>query len=150
MTDRPVVHSWVESYERAWRTPGTKELSALFTTDATYLHSPYEEPVVGLDAIGRMWSEDREGPDEVFTLSTKVVAVENDTAVVRAEVRYGQPIRQEYRDLWIIQLEADGRCSWFEEWPFWPGRSYSAQEEPRAETSASDKHGHPTRTSEDQ
>jgi ketosteroid isomerase-like protein len=126
MTDRRAVLSWVETYERAWRTPGIEELSALFTTDATYLQSPYEQPVVGLDAIGRMWIEEREGPDEVFTLSTEVVAVDNDTAVVRAEVRYGQPVRQEYRDLWIIRLESDGRCSWFEEWAYWPGRSYSA------------------------
>jgi ketosteroid isomerase-like protein len=129
MTDRSAVRRWVGTYERAWRTPGTAEISALFTSDATYLHSPYEEPVVGVDAIGRMWEQDREGPDEVFTLSFEVLAVEDQTAVVRAEVRYGHPLRQEYRDLWVLQLEADGRCSWFEEWPYWPGLSYSAPEE---------------------
>jgi ketosteroid isomerase-like protein len=127
VTDRAAVRSWVEGYERAWRTPGTDEISALFTPDATYLHSPYEEPVVGLDAIRRMWDEEREGSNEVFALSTEVIAVDDPTAVVRAEVRYGEPVRQEYRDLWILQLEADGRCSWFEEWPYWPGRSYSAR-----------------------
>jgi ketosteroid isomerase-like protein len=123
----------VEGYEHAWRTPGTEELSVLFTTDATYLHSPYEEPVQGLGAIGVMWEQDRDGPDEVFSLTTHVVAAENDTAVVRAEVRYGQPVSREYRDLWIIRLEADGRCSWFEEWPYWPGRPYSSWEEPQAD-----------------
>ena len=129
MIDRPAVRRWVEGYERAWRTPGTEELRSLFTADAAYLHSPYEQPVCGLDAIRRMWEEEREGPDEVFTLSTDIVAVDGDTAVVRAEVRYGDPVRQEYRDLWIFHLEADGRCSRFEEWPYWPGRSYSAQDE---------------------
>lgn len=64
----------------------------------------------------------------MFTFSTQFVAVDDQTAVVRAEVRYGQPVPQEYRDLWIVQLEADGRCSWFEEWPYWPGRSYSARD----------------------
>ena len=128
MTDRPAVCSWVDAYERAWRAPGTDEIPALFTDDATYLQSPYEEPVVGVEAIGRMWEAEREGPDEVFTLSTEVVAVDGPTAVVRAEVRYGRTVRQEYRDLWIIRLEEDGRCSWFEEWPYWPGRSYSARE----------------------
>jgi hypothetical protein len=129
MTDRAAVRRWVEGYERAWRTPGTAEISALFTAEATYRHSPYAKPVVGVDAIGRMWEEDRDGPNEVFTLSTEVVAVDDLIAVVRAEVRYGQPVRQEYRDLWILRLDADGRCSWFEEWPDWPGRSYSAREE---------------------
>jgi uncharacterized protein (TIGR02246 family) len=129
MTDRPAVRRWVEDYERAWRTAGTEQISELFTTDATYLHSPYEEPIVGLDAIRGMWDGERDGPSEMFTLSTEVVAVDNQTAVVRAEVRYGDPVRQEYRDLWILQFEADGRCSWFEEWPYWPGRSYSARQE---------------------
>ena len=114
------------AYERAWRAPGTDELAALFTDDATYRQSPYDEPVVGVEAIGRMWEAEREGPDEVFTLSIEVVAVDGPTAVVRAEVRYGEPVRQEYRDLWVLRLETDGRCSWFEEWPFWPGRPYSA------------------------
>jgi hypothetical protein len=129
MIDRPAVQGWVEGYERAWRAPGTEQLRELFTPDATYLHSPYEKPIVGLEAIGQMWEEDREGPGEVFSLMTEIVAVDGDTAVVRAEVRYGQPVRQEYRDLWILNFQAERRCSWFEEWAYWPGRSYSAQAE---------------------
>jgi hypothetical protein len=69
-----------------------------------------------------MWEAEREGPDEVFALSTDIVAVEDDTAVVRAEVRYGEPMHREYRDVWVVRLDSDGRCSWFEEWPYWPGR----------------------------
>jgi len=28
--------------------------------------------------------------------------------------------QQAYLDLWIVRLDADGRCRHFEEWPFWP------------------------------
>ena len=126
-----MVRRWLAGYEAAWRAPGTEGLAAIFTDDARYHHSPYEEPVVGLDAIRRMWDQDREGPDEIFTLATDVVAVDGPTAVVRAEVRYGVPLRQEYRDLWIMRLGEDGRCRWFEEWPYWPGCPYSARDEPR-------------------
>ena len=129
MTDRMRVSGWLAGYEAAWRAPGTDGLAEIFTDDAVYLHSPYEEPVAGLDSIRRMWDEDREGPDEVFTLATDVLAVDGATAVVRAEVRYGDPLRQEYRDLWVIRLREDGRCSWFEEWPCWPGRPYCARDD---------------------
>jgi ketosteroid isomerase-like protein len=129
VTDRTAVRRWVDGYEAAWRTPGTDGLATLFSADATYLQSPYEEPVVGILAIGGMWEGEREGPDEVFTLSTQIVAVEGDTAVVRAEVRYGDPVRQEYRDLWLIQFERDGRCAWFEEWPYWPDHPYAARDD---------------------
>ena len=130
MTDRETVSRWVAAYEAAWRAPGTAALADVFTRDASYLHSPYEKPVTGLDAIGRMWERDRDGPDEVFTLATDIAAVDGPVAVVRAEVRYGDPVRQEYRDLWVLRLDEEGRCSWFEEWPYWPGRPYSARDDP--------------------
>ena len=128
MTDRSIVARWVEAYEKAWRAAGTDALVDLFTPGATYLHSPYSEAVVGVEAIREMWEGDREGPDEVFTIDTEIVAVEGATGVVRAQVRYGEPFPQEYRDLWVLRLEQDGRCSWFEEWPYWPGRPYSARQ----------------------
>lgn len=121
--DRTEVNRWVEAYEQAWRTPGTEPVAALFTDDASYLQSPYAEPLVGLAAIARMWDEERDGPDEVFTMTSEPVAVDGDTAVVRVEVRYGEPVRQEYRDLWVMRFAPDGRCAAFEEWPFWPRKS---------------------------
>ena len=130
MTDRPAVNRWLAAYEAAWRTPGTDGLARLFTDDATYLQSPYEEPVIGMAAIKVMWEHERAGPDEVFTLATDIVAIDGGTAVVRAEVRYGEPMQQEYRDLWVIRLATDERCTWFEEWPYWPGRPSTAPDEP--------------------
>ena len=126
MTDRATVSRWLAGYEAAWRSPGTAGLAGLFTDDATYLQSPYEPPVTGLDAIKRMWEEERDSPDEIFTLVTGIVAVDGLMAVVRADVRYGDPLIQEYRDLWVIRFAADGRCAWFEEWPYWPERPYLA------------------------
>ena len=123
MTDRAEVSRWLARYEAAWRAPGTESLAGLFTDNVTYRQSPYEEPVVGLDAVGRMWDEERAGPDEDFTLATEILTVDGPTAVVRAEVHYAEP-EQEYRNLWIIQLADDGRCTSFEEWPYWPGRPY--------------------------
>jgi len=120
MADRAAVESWVAAYERAWRTPGTEGLAELFTPEATYSMAPFEEPYRGLAEIARLWENEREGPDETFTLDREVVAVEGDTGVVRVHVRYGDPVRREYRDLWIVCLDAEDRCAAFEEWPFWP------------------------------
>jgi len=123
------VLRWIAGYEQAWRTPGTDRLAGLFTSDAAYVHSPYDDPIAGLDGIRSNWEAERDGPDEVFTLSSEILAVEGATAVVRVQVHYGSPVRQEYRDLWVIRLDDDGRCRWFEEWPYWPGRPYSARTE---------------------
>jgi ketosteroid isomerase-like protein len=118
--DRPALERWVDAYERAWRAPGTDGLGDLFTPDAVYVTAPFEEPHRGLPAIAELWEAEREGPDEVFAMTSEIVAVEGDRGVVRVEVRYGEPMHQLYRDLWIVELDSEGRCRAFEEWPFWP------------------------------
>lgn len=122
---REQVHDWIRRYERAWRSPGTGALNELFTEAATYLLSPYKDPVVGLEEIGTMWERERESPDEVFAMTSDVFAVDGDRAVATVEVRYGDPVRREYRDIWLLRFE-DGRCAHFEEWPYWPDKPYTA------------------------
>jgi ketosteroid isomerase-like protein len=117
---------WVEAYEQAWRAPGTAALAKLFTDDAVYSQAPYDEPLTGLPAISRMWETERDSPDEMFRMQWEVVAADGDVGVVRVEVRYGEPVHQEYRDLWVIRFAPDGRCSSFEEWPFAPHQPPSA------------------------
>jgi ketosteroid isomerase-like protein len=118
--DRQAVASWVGAYETAWRSAGVAALNELFTPDAVYRQGPYREPVVGLEAIAAMWERERSGPDEVFTMTADTVAVEADTAVVWVEVAYGRPTNAEFRDLWVMRFDDDGRCESFEEWPFAP------------------------------
>jgi hypothetical protein len=125
MADRASAEAWIGGYERAWRTAGTELLAELFTADAGYRMSPYEEPVRGLKAIGGLWERERTGPDERFEMKYEIVAVDGDTAVARIEVNYASGA--EYRDLWIARFAADGRCREFEEWPFWPGQPIAAQ-----------------------
>jgi hypothetical protein len=122
--DEQRLCAWATAYERVWRTAGTDGLGELFTADATYQQAPFREPVRGLLAIARMWEAERVGPEEVFRMTSEPVAVDGDTGVMRVEVSYGDPVRQEYRDLWIIRFAEDGRCLAFEEWPFWPEKSY--------------------------
>jgi hypothetical protein len=116
---RGQLKAWIDDYERAWRTPGTDALGELFVQEATYSTAPFENPYRGLGAISEMWESGRDGPDEDFTMTSDVVAVEGDTGVVRVEVRYGSK-GVDYRDLWIVRLDESGRCISFEEWPFWP------------------------------
>src|SRR3954453_6176354 len=117
--DRTALADWVERYESAWRAPGIESLAGLFAEDATYSTAPYQETQRGLEAIRRMWEEER-NPGEQFSMESEIVAVEGDTGVVRVTVEYTRPRPQQYRDLWVVSLDERGRCTAFEEWPFWP------------------------------
>jgi hypothetical protein len=123
---RDDLRRWIADYERAWRTAGTEPLGALFAPGASYSPGPYEPAHVGLDQIAALWEAEREGPDEPFAMDAAVVVVEGDTGVVRVEVHYDGPPAQDYRDLWIVTLAGDGRCTAFEEWPFWPEQPLAA------------------------
>jgi ketosteroid isomerase-like protein len=114
---------WVAEYERAWREGDVAAVTHLFTEGARYRSSPYEEPEVGHAAIQAFWLDD-EG--KAFTVTAAPVAVEGRDAVVRLEVRYGDPVSQEYRDLWVLRFADDGRVDDFEEWAYWPGKPFSA------------------------
>jgi hypothetical protein len=119
---RDAVHRWIAQYELAWRTPGTGRLSELFTPDVTYSPSPWAIPVAGLDELALFWEAERASPDEEFVMTSEVVAVEGDTAVVRVEVDYGPPDERQWRNLWVVRFALGGRCAVFEEWPFTPGQ----------------------------
>ena len=118
--DRKQLSDWVGEYVRLWRTPGTDGLGALFAENALYSMGPFERAAQGLEQIAELWEEERLGPGEEFELDSEIVAVEGDTGVVRLDVRYGPPREQLYRDLWVVRLDGEGRCTSFEEWPHWP------------------------------
>lgn len=113
--------AWVRAYEEGWRSMDVGAVDRLFTPDVTYRRSPYE-PAIGLAELRTFWTSD----DEPFTMTAEPVAVDGISAVVRVEVRYGDPVRQEYRDLWLLRFADDGRVDDFEEWAYWPGRGYTA------------------------
>lgn len=121
--DHDEVMRWVARYEDAWRGRDLDAVEDLFSDEAHYRQSPYAAPRVGHTGIKAFWLDD---DDDVFVMRASPVAVDGRDAVVRLEVRYGDPVRQEYRDLWVLRFGDDGRVEDFEEWAYWPGRSFSA------------------------
>jgi ketosteroid isomerase-like protein len=120
--DRDQVMRWVDGYIDAWRTEDAQGVERLFTEDACYRRSPYEESEVGHDAIKAFWLADA---GETFSVKAEPVAIEGQTAVVRLLVNYSGSVQQEYRDLWLLEFADDGRVSDFEEWAYWPGKPYT-------------------------
>jgi hypothetical protein len=121
--DHDQVMRWVQAYEQAWRGQDVGAVRTLFTEQAQYRSSPYDPPMVGHQAIEEFWPDD----GETFTMTAEPVAVEDATAVVRVLIRYGDPVNQEYTDLWVLQFANDGRVADFEEWAYWPGRRYTPE-----------------------
>ena len=71
--DRNQVMRWVDGYITAWRDEDAGGIERLFTEDARYRASPYEEPEVGHQAIEAFWLGDA---GEVFTAAAEPFAVD--------------------------------------------------------------------------
>ena len=84
--------------------------------------SPIKVALVGGGFIGPVHAEAlrRIGVEVVGLLGSSPDRAEG------AARRLGIP--RVYRDLWVGTLGPEGRCSAFEEWPFFPGQPLSARE----------------------
>ena len=50
------LKSWLESYGAAWESRDPEAAAALFSSDATYQVTPYDDPFAGRDAIRDYWA----------------------------------------------------------------------------------------------
>lgn len=114
MTDATAVQEWLAGYRRAWESNTEDEIRALFTDDARYAFHPYDDPVVGVDAIVSHWLASRDEPGDT-TFAVRSVHVDGDTAFVRAVTDY---VRRGdvYDNLWVLDVADDGRVRSFVEW----------------------------------
>jgi len=120
MLDTTAIEEWLALYRRAWSTDDRDDVARLFTDDVRYYTAPHHDPLRGLDAILDFWLGEQESGIP-WTFEHQVVAREGDLYVVRAVTRYPEGTkdatgREEFSNLWLVTLEADGRASEFIEY----------------------------------
>ena len=112
MTDQERLSTWIDHYVRAWNSNDETQIAALFTADAEYFTDPYTPPWSGRDVIVSEWLEHRDAPGET-TFTWEPLVVGTDLSIITAETSYPAV---SYSNLWVIKLDAEGRCSHFTEW----------------------------------
>lgn len=78
---------WLEAYGAAWEAKDPRAATPLFTDDATYQKTPYDEPFRGRDEIAAYWASvttDQKGIDFSF----ETVAVSSDIGVALWSARF--------------------------------------------------------------
>ena len=118
--DTTDVDRWLERYVAAWKSYDRAEIGALFSEDAAYRYHPYDEPVLGLDAIVESWlEEDRLDEPGSFEGRYQAFAVEGDRAVAVGSSTYFDAsgnVDRVYDNVYLLRFDGEGRCSEFTEW----------------------------------
>lgn len=114
MTDRQSIENWITRYRTAWESNDPDDIRALFTPDGEYLTGPSDEPWRGHDDIVAKWLESADQPGDTSYENLGVLAVDGDLGVVQLRVDYREG--RYYDNIWVIELDADGRARRFTEW----------------------------------
>ena len=108
------VQTWIEGYVQAWNSNEPDAIGRLFADDALYYTEPFSTPWHGRQAIIEQWLARQDEPGQT-RFTWRPLAVTNEVAVIQGQTTYQSPPRT-YSNLWVIRLDADGRCSEFTEW----------------------------------
>lgn len=114
MTAKREIDDWVARYVRAWNSNDPDDIGRLFTKSALYFTGPFDRPWKGRDAIVEGWLARQDAPGS-FRFRHEVVATTGRVGVVRGWTTYQRP-RLENSNIWLVRLDARGRCAEFTEW----------------------------------
>jgi hypothetical protein len=113
MTDHETIDRWVALYRTAWQSNAPADITSLFAADGEYLTGPLDDPWRGHEQIVAKWLEYADQPgDAEFTWT--VLGVDGDRGFVEGRTDYRDGRR--YANLWVIDLDAEGRATRFVEW----------------------------------
>ena len=125
--DRARAQTWLDSYVAAWLSYDADAIAALFTEDISYRYEPYDEAIVGKEAVVKSWlgeskpdgTSTRDAPG-TYSARYAPVAVDDDVVVAMGTSSYSErpdgPIVRVYHNCFVMRFDAEGRCREFTEY----------------------------------
>lgn len=109
---------WMEKYKQTWETKDQNGIERLFTTDATYQVSPFDEPLRGIESIIAYGHRVSPRQDDV-QFNYAVLATSDEVGIAHWQVSF---IRHESQEkvmldgIFYVRLNEAGICTEFREW----------------------------------
>lgn len=125
--NRADAQAWLDRYVAAWLSYDVNDIAALFTEDVVYRYHPYDDPLVGREAVVASWlgesdSEDASTRDAPGTYAARYepVAVDGDVVVATGTSSYREqpegPVVRIYDNCFVMRFAGEGRCTEFTEY----------------------------------
>lgn len=113
-----VFNTWLEAYGRASAEDDPQASAELFARNAKYYETPFDEPMVGRDAIYKYWEmgtksfKDKESTYEILSMK-------GNLGIARwvskfTDIKSGKRLVLDC--IFLVEFDNNGRCSTFREW----------------------------------
>jgi hypothetical protein len=112
------LKSWLDAYGRAWETRNPEAAGALFTQDASYHETPYDEPMRGRSAIVEYWSHVPRTQDDVH-FSHDIIALTGEVAIAHwstSFLRIPSNAKVKLDGIFLLTFDEQNLCKSLREW----------------------------------
>ena len=120
------MQGWLDRYVEAWLTYDARLIGDLFSEEVEYRYHPYDDPIVGREAVVRSWLGETSEPGAstsdqpgTFEASYAPVTVDGDAAVATGTSSYrdepGGPFTKVFHNCFVLRFDPEGRCREFTE-----------------------------------
>jgi len=111
------LSAWLEAYGAAWEGKDPEAAQALFTENATYRKTPYDEPFRGRSGIRAYWSEVTADQRDI-DFNFDVLSAAGTTGIAHWTSRFslissGKPV--ELNGIFVLEFEGE-LCASLREW----------------------------------
>ncbi len=116
--DRTRFENWLDAYKHAWEDRDPEAAADLFVADANYYETPFEAPARGRDGI-RDYRSDATRYQEGIEFSYEILATTENAGIAHWHTEFTRLIADstvELDGIFVVELDADGRCAEFREW----------------------------------
>ena len=116
--DRAKFTDWLDAYKRAWETRDPEAAANLFTANAAYHETPFDEPSRGQEGILEYWSGVTR-TQEAIEFSYEILATAEAVGIAHWRSEFTSLPSRSAVDLdgiFLVKLDADGKCTEFREW----------------------------------
>jgi uncharacterized protein (TIGR02246 family) len=116
--DRDCFKNWLDSYGQAWTDRDAIAAAELYTDDATYQVTPFDEPIRGRAAIREYWEGVARTEQRIkFEYELLAVTAEYGIAQWKASfIRVPPGLETKLNGIFLVSMDSNGRCRSLHEW----------------------------------
>jgi ketosteroid isomerase-like protein len=110
--------AWLDAYGAAWESRDADKAATLFSPDATYQVTPYEEPHRGRDGVRQYWADVTENQRNV-EFAHEPLSINGNTGIAHWSARFDiapDGPQLELNGVFVLEFDQDGKCRQLREW----------------------------------